>query len=158
MARAASWALTFVAVVFAWVLFRAETFDAALEIYRGMFGVNGLVMPPSYQEYLNYLGSMGDLLAANGVRFSDDARFFRGVQQMGMMALLLLVTWVLPNVYDLMGEKSPALDTTSVVPVPDDRWAPKWAPSVGSALIVVFLFLVAVFKMDGTTEFLYFQF
>jgi len=158
VARTASWALTFAAVVFAWVLFRAETVDAALEIYRGMFGLNGLVMPTSYQVYLNYFASLGDLLAANGVRFADESRFFGGIQQIGITGVLLLIAWLLPNVYDLMGEKSPALDTTSVVLVRDEWWAPKWAPSIGSALVVVFLFLVAVFKMDGTTEFLYFQF
>jgi len=33
------WALTFVFVMLCWVLFRAPTFEAALTIYRGLFGV-----------------------------------------------------------------------------------------------------------------------
>jgi alginate O-acetyltransferase complex protein AlgI len=36
------WALTVAFVFFAWVLFRAETFDAALRIYRGMLGLHDL--------------------------------------------------------------------------------------------------------------------
>jgi alginate O-acetyltransferase complex protein AlgI len=33
------WALTFLFVVLAWVLFRADSFDAALHIYQGLFGL-----------------------------------------------------------------------------------------------------------------------
>lgn len=40
--RAAGWALTFLAVVAAWVFFRATSFDAALAVLAGMAGVNGL--------------------------------------------------------------------------------------------------------------------
>ena len=156
--RTASWALTFLVVVLAWVLFRAESFDAAVEIYRGMFGANGVVMPPSYQGYLNHFAALGDLLAASGVRFADELRDFGGVLQLGTTAMLLLVVCFLPNVYDLMGEESPALDTTGVVTERDGRWAMRWAPSVRAAVVVVLLFLVAVIEMDGTTEFLYFQF
>ncbi|MBI1396225.1 MAG: MBOAT family protein [Betaproteobacteria bacterium] len=36
--RAAAWAMTFVAVVIAWVFFRAPTFDAANTVLRAMFG------------------------------------------------------------------------------------------------------------------------
>ncbi|MFC0282929.1 MBOAT family O-acyltransferase [Camelimonas abortus] len=35
------WALTFLFVVFAWVLFRAEGFHAAVNVYEGMLGLNG---------------------------------------------------------------------------------------------------------------------
>jgi hypothetical protein len=33
------WVLTFLYVVFAWVLFRADSFDAALHIYSGLLGL-----------------------------------------------------------------------------------------------------------------------
>ena len=38
-------ALTFFAVVFAWVIFRAESLSGAGEIYQGMLGLNGFSFP-----------------------------------------------------------------------------------------------------------------
>lgn len=40
--RTLGWFLTFLAVVVAWVLFRAEGLPAATAVYRGMLGANGL--------------------------------------------------------------------------------------------------------------------
>jgi D-alanyl-lipoteichoic acid acyltransferase DltB (MBOAT superfamily) len=39
MPALAGWALTLVFVVLTWVLFRAQTFDAAIAIYKGLFGL-----------------------------------------------------------------------------------------------------------------------
>ncbi|MEO5738145.1 MAG: MBOAT family O-acyltransferase, partial [Variovorax sp.] len=41
LARVAGWALTFLCVMVAWVVFRAESVNAALEIYKGMLGFHG---------------------------------------------------------------------------------------------------------------------
>ncbi|MDM0038147.1 MBOAT family protein [Variovorax sp. J22G21] len=41
LARVAGWALTFLCVMIAWVVFRAESVNAALEIYKGMLGFHG---------------------------------------------------------------------------------------------------------------------
>jgi alginate O-acetyltransferase complex protein AlgI len=38
--RAQAWPLTFLFVVFTWILFRSETFDAAIRIYKGMLGAH----------------------------------------------------------------------------------------------------------------------
>ncbi|MBT2300595.1 MBOAT family protein [Variovorax paradoxus] len=43
--RVAGWLLTFLCVMIAWVVFRAESVATALEIYKGMLGMHG--MPPS---------------------------------------------------------------------------------------------------------------
>ncbi len=42
MPAAAGWALTMLFVIFAWVLFRAPSFDAALRIYEGLVGLTPL--------------------------------------------------------------------------------------------------------------------
>jgi alginate O-acetyltransferase complex protein AlgI len=41
--RAACWALTFLGVCLAWVLFRADSLATAFEIYRAMIGLNGIL-------------------------------------------------------------------------------------------------------------------
>ena len=55
-AQALGWALTFIAVVLAWVLFRADSAATAGAIYRGMFGLNGVVLPAQIVDLLPRLG------------------------------------------------------------------------------------------------------
>jgi D-alanyl-lipoteichoic acid acyltransferase DltB (MBOAT superfamily) len=38
-------AITFISVAIAWVVFRTESFEQALSIWKGMIGVNGIAMP-----------------------------------------------------------------------------------------------------------------
>jgi len=49
MYRLASWLFTFMSVVLAWVLFRANTVQDALNIYQGMLGMNGVLWPQKFQ-------------------------------------------------------------------------------------------------------------
>ena len=41
MARVLGWFLTFICVMIAWVVFRAESMSAAMDIYKGMLGMHG---------------------------------------------------------------------------------------------------------------------
>jgi D-alanyl-lipoteichoic acid acyltransferase DltB (MBOAT superfamily) len=45
MGRMAGVLLTFLAVTLAWVLFRAESFSAAMVVYKGLFGLSGFSVP-----------------------------------------------------------------------------------------------------------------
>lgn len=51
-----SWLLTFLAVVVAWVFFRAVTLDAAIVMLKGMFGLNGYVVPYNLYPHIMELG------------------------------------------------------------------------------------------------------
>jgi alginate O-acetyltransferase complex protein AlgI len=46
--RFAAWMLTFVGIVFCWVLFRTQTVGAALSNFAGLLGINGIPIPASY--------------------------------------------------------------------------------------------------------------
>ncbi len=70
-----SWLITFVAVVFAWVLFRAESLSGAGVVIRGMLGCNGM-------------GSFSELLSRDQLYFT---------------LLLAAVAFILPTIHDLMG-------------------------------------------------------
>jgi hypothetical protein len=48
------WAMTFMAVVLAWVLFRADNAVTAWAIYQGMFGLNGFVLPEQVANILPF--------------------------------------------------------------------------------------------------------
>lgn len=49
--RAVSVAITFLAVLFAWVMFRAASAGDALSIWQTMLGMKGIVLPPSYSAW-----------------------------------------------------------------------------------------------------------
>ncbi|RYF75233.1 MAG: MBOAT family protein [Comamonadaceae bacterium] len=50
LARVLGWLLTFVCVMVAWVVFRAESLHAASAIYQGMLGLHGTA-PTSFREF-----------------------------------------------------------------------------------------------------------
>jgi alginate O-acetyltransferase complex protein AlgI len=56
--RCAAWFITFICVCIAWVLFRAADLTTAASIYRGMMGLNGVVLPEQVANLLPFLKSM----------------------------------------------------------------------------------------------------
>lgn len=44
--RPFGWLVTFVAVSIAWIFFRAETFDGAIQMFSGILALNGVILPP----------------------------------------------------------------------------------------------------------------
>jgi hypothetical protein len=68
LAAVAGWLLTFVAVVLAWVMFRADSVATAWAVYRGMFGLNGIALPeqlaaivPGARQLVQTVGTMPTL-------------------------------------------------------------------------------------------------
>lgn len=53
------WLLTFNFVNAAWVVFRARDLDAALKVYQGMLGFNGIVLPDRISGPLSWLAGSG---------------------------------------------------------------------------------------------------
>jgi alginate O-acetyltransferase complex protein AlgI len=50
-----AWLLTFMFVAAAWVVFRARSWDEALKVLRGMFGLNGFALPEGWGHALTFL-------------------------------------------------------------------------------------------------------
>jgi len=59
MPRWLAWFLTFNFINFTWIFFRAKNFDEALNIIRGMLGMNGLVLPRITGSILGFLKDYG---------------------------------------------------------------------------------------------------
>ena len=78
--------ITFLAVVVAWVYFRAEDFDAANRILAGMIGLNGVQLPASYY---GMFGPLAPTLETMGWVFQDtDGFHFGGVNMVVFLAAL----------------------------------------------------------------------
>src|SRR5215470_6422663 len=121
-------AITFVAVVIAWVFFRSEDVGSAAQMLLAMAGTNGVGRLESVDN--------GAALAVSTV--------------------LLAIAWFAPNTQELTGYEGPegAYATTPALRRPTLRWQ----PSAGWAVAVGCLFGIALMLMSKVSEFIYFQF
>jgi len=149
---------TFIVIVIAWVFFRAENLPTAFEILKGMSGLNGVVLPPSYLGYANYLFSAGNLLQSFGVRFEDNVPFFGGPLQIVFLGMLIFSVWYLPNTHQLFHKYSPFMNTTNIAQSSTFKLRFIWQARPAIAIGIIIMFFSAIFSMDITSEFLYFQF
>lgn len=123
-------ALTFLAVVVAWVFFRAHTLDGAWHLLQAMAG-----------------------LGADDSRWTVYASLRDGASKLrDALLLCALVVWTLPNAQQLLHDHRPALQS-SARPA---RW--QWRPNLRWFLFTVVLLVWSLKEMGGVSEFLYFQF
>lgn len=144
--------VTFLAVVSAWVFFRAESFSGAWAIIRGMLGLNGAVLDARIGPYLPILQNVIDFQGRHAGSF----------ELYGILWIvgLACISWTLPNTFQLVGYTGPADQFSpmrgAMQAAPVMRLA--WRPSVAWALFVSALGLYTLFSMSNLSEFLYFQF
>ncbi|MEM6385673.1 MAG: MBOAT family protein [Pseudomonadota bacterium] len=70
--KSIAWLLTMIFVILGWVVFRAETLDAAIDMYAGMVGVNGLGLRP---ELVTLTTPTEVLFLAAGIVLATRPRF-----------------------------------------------------------------------------------
>ena len=152
------WACTFAFVHFAWVLFRAEDFDAAMRIYAGLFGGNGARLPEYYLGLLEPIGGAGTLLQQAGITFEPLADFrFHGVEQLVVIGLAAAMA--------ILGPKGVAfvrsMDVRSVDVrrmEPDGRRSSGFGLPQGLAAGIALGIAMTALYADPPMRFIYFQF
>ena len=154
--RLAGVALTFAAVCFAWVFFRATDFSRALTIVGAMCGNGGIALPESLAAHLHALQPLLDKL---GVTFyvGGGTRF---VQTWLWVLVGAAICFAMPNTQQIMRRYEPALDFhaaaggSPVLPTVPLAWLPnrRWAVAVSVLLLACLL------SLGRPAEFLYFQF
>jgi alginate O-acetyltransferase complex protein AlgI len=138
--RVAGWALTFVAVVIAWIFFRAGTMHGAWQMLRGLFGSRGDAKgyaSPGILRVMDLPMLIGPerLLLAGGIA----------------VAVALLIAVAMPNVPQIFGYREYRR-------APEPAGFVRWHPNAAWALLIAVAFTVALFGMWQRLEFLYFQF
>ena len=146
LAVAGSVLLTFGCVVVALVFFRAASVAAAVDLLRGMAGLNGVTLPRAFAS----LPALGDL----GVRFAS-LRLFEPVDAVRIVVFLAFV-WTLPNAYQWLRDYPTALDFRAGAAWIDRRWRP--SPALGLAMGALSTVTLLYALSSAPTEFLYFQF
>jgi alginate O-acetyltransferase complex protein AlgI len=124
--------VTFLSVVIAWVIFRAESISGAQRIIREMFGLNGFIWPAevNYQLFCQFV-------------------------------LLLFVVGFLPNTQEYMQKHKPALETLNVEnKLPSFYLFRFESRSFFHAFFMIVIALLSVLSMqtDKTASFLYYNF
>ncbi len=142
--RVAARTVTLLAVMVAWVFFRAPDLGTALGILRGMAGFNGLVVPEGLGGMAHSLG-----LASATIRWAAE-----GEANLVLLLLAALVATLAPNTQQIFAAHAPALETaaqraTSVI---------RWRPTRSWALLTATVAGACILSLDRVTEFLYFQF
>jgi alginate O-acetyltransferase complex protein AlgI len=90
-------ALTLLAVILAWVPFRAASFASTLAMLRGMAGLNGIALPRMIVSALPPLAVLADPVSV--MPFLGDARTLSFPEVSACLLLGWLIVLVLPNVH-----------------------------------------------------------
>ena len=149
-----STALTFAVVTAAWVPFRAATMKGTLIMWRGMFGLNGIMLPPSWEAKL---GALSPWLLAHNVQF---IRIFEQVGAVKVVDILWFLflsycVFFLPNTQQLMRHYRPVYEKSISYASVSKLY---WRPTIGWSIIMAMLFFYSVLGLSRISEFLYFQF
>lgn len=146
--------LTFLSVVFSWVVFRAESWDGSLQMYKGMLGMNGFSFPALFENKLSILHTWfpDTLIVANGLgQFGDNFALIK-------IFLLLILVWYMPNTLEWMQRQKPALGLEGYPIKPLKNIWMQWQPNIVWAFIVTVISVLSVLSLSKVSEFLYFQF
>ena len=143
--------LTFLAVVVAWIFFRAPTFAAAIDILAGMVGLHGATIPAALASRF---APAWPVLHALGVTVAsgDGAKT---VEVWCWIFGLMAIAFFGPNTQEIMSRFEPVLEMSSHgAGGPRLAWRPslRWAIAGGA---VAFLGIISITRVS---EFLYWQF
>ena len=149
--RLAAGTLTFLAVVVAWVPFRAKSIDAAGHLLQAMSGLNGVVLPDRWL-------AAAPVLQEWGVR-ATDLGFASFRVQFYVTAALMAIALLAPNTQTLLRRFDPAVDFHSGGSGQASRLA--WRPSAAWLAFIGLLLAWSVVRVpqgEQLSKFLYFQF
>lgn len=141
MGRFFSVLLTFLAVLVAWVFFRAESFSAAAAIIQGMVGINGISLPVSLANLAPQVTASPWPVLFDGI--TPEIGLQTSVTSVVFWFFLSsVVVWLMPNTQEIIfGVK---------------KLSARRLDAIVGALGC--LFCLAVFAFSKISEFLYFQF
>lgn len=165
-AEGAAILLTFTLATLAWIPFRAQTFTEARQMAYSLVGAGGGIaaVRHSYDVFLaTQFTHPGHLLnLATWIKPKElwppvlPSDFLATSPPIGLwLAGIAVLTFAMPNTYQLFARYDPALGLT--------RLQPQWQGGIrrlgwGSAFAFAGLFVVSVLQLNHVTPFLYFQF
>lgn len=152
VSRFFSGALTFFAVVIAWVFFRADSYSSAVSIISGMFSLNGISISESLWKVLQ--GSHPQWL--DGVVMNGLAPLSRINPDRALILITvgLFLIFLTPNTQQLLYRFHPILDENHELKEPRFQW--KF--NLIFAWLLGIIFVISLTFLSRVRDFLYFQF
>jgi len=128
--RAFAWFLTFNFINITWVFFRAETWEDALKILKGMFGFSGVVLPETFQNY--------SFFRVENILFGDIYSNFNNDNEITFwLPIGLCICILFKNSYQVINS---------------------YQPSNKVIAFIVIIFSISLMNLDKNAEFIYFNF
>lgn len=125
------WAITFNFVNLAFVFFKADSYSNAMEVIKGMIGINGITLP-------NALSKFAPSLSEQGIQFGNMLTHIQGSGvTLIYMVVLLVLAIQFPNTNQLADE---------------------FEPNVKTLVLTLVLGLIGLLHLSRISPFLYFQF
>jgi len=147
--KPAAWALTFLAVIVGWTLFRAPSLPVAGSLLGSLFGGSGLEIPAGWLAKLPWLTSLG-------VTGRSEWLVFSGPGQIAALGLLLAAVLCLPNALQITAGAFTPSNNASLPTAPATRLC--WCPNLRWAVLTGVMAALALLHLGKLSEFLYFQF
>jgi len=144
-----SWGATLLAVMVAWVFFRAQSTEAAIAILSSMSNPESFAIDAQYVAHVYALQPGFSLLQSLFVYFSEQTVV------LSFLAMALLLTVIAPNTQQFLANFKPALAITKWQQ-PASFWL--WRPNILNAALMAILVFIAILGLDSNSEFIYFQF
>lgn len=153
--KACAGLLTFLAVVLAWVYFRAPTLESANHIVAAMLGMQGIGLPSGI---LNRLGSLSATLSQWGVTALPGGGLQLVTNVLWLVAAAI-IAFIMPNTAQLFQRFEPVLYEegarfASLRPILSLQWRASAAWALGCAVLLT----LSLLTLGQVSEFLYFQF
>ncbi len=160
VSRLLAWALTFIAVVVGWVLFRAADVEAALRMLRAMLGMDGVALPNAVAVRLGLLWALLSQWGVTTYLGGGDAFLKTWLWITALLPLAILA----PNTQQVMSRAQPVLDLyvggdeyeIRLLRRLLENWT--WQPSGRWAIAAGVTAALGVLALTQISEFLYFQF
>jgi len=131
--KVASWALTFLFIVIAWAVFRAESISGVLNMLQAMMGLNGLIFP----EIIDY-------------------------QLYAVLLVLFLIVCYMPSTQEFLSEYQPSLNIYGGQVEPSRLlWIFQFKPGSFVHTLFILMMVCMIFltmQSDQPSEFLYYDF
>jgi len=128
MPKALAWFITFNFVNIAWVFFRAKSWENALNVLKGMFGLNGLTLPETIIQKLKFLETIG----------------------IGASVPLMSFTLAIPAIFMAV--------ILAILFMNSNEMQAKFEPTRRFMIMTGLVFIISVLHMSKYSEFVYFRF
>jgi len=146
--------LTFLSVTAAMVFFRSPTIASAVDLVKGIIGLNGIGLP---EALFGHLGSLAERLHAIGV-VAESWSLPDFAKTAIWISVLMFVALACPNTLQILARYEPALGVTAQSAKLPTHSIMQWNASLPWAIAVSAVAAIAVVSIGGPSEFLYWQF